>query len=74
MINLNRVKMFHNPTILKFLVDLIFSECVLDVVIFDLITPAIIKRVNLAGNLPTHLNIKSLINLREASLSQHRQD
>ena len=44
----------------------------LDVVVFDLVAPAIIKMVNFAGYLTEFFQIKCLVNLREATFTEDR--
>ena len=55
--------MLHHPPMDELLVYLVFSQCVLDVIVLDLVAPAVIKVVNLASNLPELVEIKSLVDL-----------
>lgn len=74
MIYLHRIEVFHNPAMIKFLVNLIFTQGMLDVVVFYLIAPTVVEVVNLACYLTELLKIKRFIYLWEASLAQNRKD
>ncbi len=74
MIYLHRIEVFHNPAMIKFLVNLIFTQGMLDVVVFYLITPTVVEVVNLACYLTELLKIKRFIYLWEATLAQNRKD
>ena len=69
-VDLHRVVMSHHSAVRQLFMDLILAQSMLDVVILDLITPTVVKVVNLAGNLTAILQVKSLIDLREATLAQ----
>ena len=73
MIDLHGVVVLDHTTILKFFMDLVFSQSVLDVVIFYLVRPAVVKVVDFTGYLTAVLKIKRLIHLREAALAQDRE-
>ena len=72
MVDLHRIEMFHDPPMIKFFVTLIFPQSMLDVVVFDLVAPAIIKVVNFASYLTELFQIESLVNLREATFAEDR--
>lgn len=74
MIYLHRIEVFHNPAMIKFLVNLIFTQGMLDVVVFYLIAPTVVEVVNLACYLTELLKIKRFIYLWEATLAQNRKD
>ena len=69
MINLYCIKVLYYPTVVEFLMDLIFSKSMLDVVIFDLIIPTIIKMVDLACHFSAVFQIKSFIDFRETTFA-----
>ena len=74
MVDLNSIVVFDDSSIVKFLVDFIFSESVLNVVVLDLITPTVIKVMDFAGDLPAVLQVKGLVHFREATFSKDRKD
>lgn len=55
MVDLNSIVVFNDSSVVKFLVDFIFSESVLNVVVLNLITPAVIEVMDFAGDLPAVL-------------------
>jgi len=73
-VDLNSIVMFDNSSIVEFLVDFIFSQSMLDIVVLDLITPTVIEVVDFAGDLPAVLQVKSLVHFREPALPKDRQD
>lgn len=62
MVDLYSIVVFDDSSIVKFLVDFIFSQSVLNVVVLDLITPTVIEVMDFAGNFPAVLQVKSLVN------------
>lgn len=62
-IDFNGIKMLHYSPMVELLVDLVLSQRVLDVIILDLVAPAVIEVVNLAGHLPKLVQIECLIDL-----------
>ena len=54
--------------------DFVLSYRVFDVVVLDLLTPVVVKVVDLAGHLPALLQVVGLVDLRIASFSEDRQD
>ena len=69
MINLYCIKVLYYPSVVEFLMDLIFSKGMLDVVILDLIIPAIIEMVDLACHFSAVFQIKSFIDFRKATFA-----
>ena len=69
MINLYCIKVLYYPPVIEFLMDLIFSKGMLDVVILYLIIPAIIEMMDLACHFPAVFQIKSFINFGEATFA-----
>ena len=63
MIDLYGVIMFDNAPIVELFMYLIFSQSMLDIVILDLVTPAVIEMVYLACNFSAIFQIESFINL-----------
>ena len=73
-VDLNCIKMLHHASVVQLLVDLVFPEGMLYVVIFHLVIPTVVEVVDLAGNLAAVLQIEGLVHLREASLAQDGED
>ena len=63
MVYLDCIVLLDDAAVVKVFVDFIFSDCMLDVVVFDLLRPTIVKVVDLAGNFPTMLKIEGLVDL-----------
>jgi hypothetical protein len=63
MVDFNRIELFDHPSMIEVLVYFILPDGMLDVVVFDLLTPAIIKVVDLAGHLPTALEVIRFVDL-----------
>jgi hypothetical protein len=63
MIDLDSVVLFNDSAIVQVLVNLIFSEGMLDVTFFDLLSPTIIEMMNLASNFTAVLKVISLVYL-----------
>ena len=61
MVDLNSIVVFDNSSIVEFLVDFIFSQSMLNIVVLDLITPTVIEVVDFAGDLPAVLQVKGLV-------------
>jgi len=71
-INFHCIIVLHDASIVELLMDFIFPQRVLYVVVFDLVTPTVVKVVNFASDFPTILQIERLINLREPTLAKDR--
>jgi len=71
MVNLDCIKMFNNSAVIQLLVNLVLPQCMFNVIIFNLITPAIVKRVDLACHFSAHFYIKRLIHLRKSTFTQY---
>jgi hypothetical protein len=63
MIDFDSVVLFNDSAIVQVLVNLIFSEGMLDVTFFDLLSPTIIEMMNLASNFTAVLKVISLVYL-----------
>ena len=74
MINLHRIVLLHHPTVVQVLVDLVFSNGMLDIVVLDLLTPVVVEVVDLAGYFPAVLKIEGLVDLRIAAFSEDAQN
>ena len=61
MIDLDSIIVLHYPSVCQFLVDLVLAECMLNVVIFDLVGPGIVKMMDFAGNFVTVFQIKGFV-------------
>ena len=73
-VDLHRVVVLNHAPVIQLFVDLVLPQSVLDVVIFDLVCPTVVKVVDLAGNFATVLQIKRFVHFREASLSKNRKN
>ena len=51
MIDLDSVVVLNNSSIVQFLMNLVLSERMLDIVIFNLIAPTVVKMMDFASNL-----------------------
>ena len=69
MIDLNCIKMLNYSPVIELFVYFILPQGMLDVIIFDLIVPAIVEVMDFAGNFSAIFKIKCLVNLREASFT-----
>ena len=70
MIYLDCIVLFDDSAIIKILVNLVFSESMLNVALFNLLTPTVIKMMNLARNLATVLKVITFVNLRVPAFSK----
>ena len=68
-INLNGVKLLDYTSMIKFFMNFSFPYCMLDVILFNLFRPTIIKVMNLACNLPAGLEIEGTIHFRVATFA-----
>ena len=57
------VELFHDPPIVQVLVYLVFSDGMLDVIVFNLLGPAVVKVVDFASDLSASLKVKGLVHL-----------
>jgi len=55
--------MLDHTSVVEFLVNFVFPQSVLDVVIFDLIAPAVVEVVNFASNFAAGFNVECLVYL-----------
>ena len=62
-VDLEDVEEGDNPRVLKVLVDVVFSERVLDVVGFFVVFPVLVQLVDLACDVALLLGIETLVNL-----------
>lgn len=69
-VNLHCVVVFHHSPIVKFLVDFVLSQCMLYVIILNLVLPTIVERVNFTRDFSTHFNIKRFVNFRKPSFTK----
>jgi len=63
MIYFNSIILLHNSSVIEVFVDLVLSQSMLYVTLFDLLSPSIIEMMNLAGNLSAIFEIISLVDL-----------
>lgn len=69
MINLHGIVVLDNASIVQFLVDLILSQRMFNIVILHLVTPTVVEVVDLAGDFAAIFQVKRLVNLWEATLT-----
>ena len=74
MVNLDRVVVLDHAPIVQLFVDLVLAERVLDVVIFDLVVPTVVKMVDFAGDFAAIFQVKRLVDLGEATLAKNAQN
>lgn len=63
-----------HASVRQLFMDLVLAQRMLDVVVLDLITPTVVEVVDLASDLTAILQVKSLVDLGEATLAQDGQD
>ena len=63
MINLHGIVVLDNASIVQFLVDLILSQRMFNIVILHLVTPTVVEVVDLAGDFAAIFQVKRLVNL-----------
>lgn len=73
-VDLDSVELLDNPAVVQVFVDLVLSQCMLDVALLDLLAPAVVKVVDLAGDLAAALQVVPTVDLRVASLAEETQD
>lgn len=69
MVDLDGVIVFDHAAIVQFFVDLVFSQRMLDVVVLDLVRPAIVEMVDLACDFTTILQVKGFVDLAETTFA-----
>ena len=69
MVNLHGIVVLDNASIVQFLVDLILSQRMFNIVILHLVTPTVVEVVDLAGDFAAIFQVKRLVNLWEATLT-----
>jgi hypothetical protein len=74
MVNFNSIKLLYNSPMIQVLVNLIFSDCVFYIVIFNLLGPAVVEVMNFASNLATIFEIVGFVHLRVASFTEYTQN
>lgn len=63
MVNLHGIVVLDNASIVQFLVDLILSQRMFNIVILHLVTPTVVEVVDLAGDFAAIFQVKRLVNL-----------
>lgn len=74
MVNFNSVEVFHDAAMVQLFMDLIFTQGMLDVVVFHLVTPAVVEVVDFACHLTELLQVEGLVDLREATFAKDGED
>jgi len=69
MVYFDGVELFHDTAMVKFLVDLVLSDCMLYVVVLDLLRPVVVEVVNLAGYFTAAFEVVGLVDLRVTSFA-----
>ena len=70
MVDLHCVELPHDSPVDELRVNLVLPYGVLDVVVLDVLRPAVVEVVDLASDFSAVLKIESLVNFRVASLAQ----
>lgn len=73
MVDLDGVVLVYYPPVVEVFVDLVLSDGMLDVVVLDLLGPAVVEVVDLAGYFSAALQVERLVHLRVSALSQDAQ-
>lgn len=73
-VDFNSVKVFHDASMVQLFMDLVLAQSMLDVVVFYLITPAVVEVVDFACHFTELLKVKGLVDLRETSFAEDRQN
>jgi len=63
MIYFDSIVLFNDSAIVEILMNLVLSQCMLDVALFNLLTPTVVEVVNLACDLSTVLEVITLVYL-----------
>jgi hypothetical protein len=63
MIYFDSIVLFNDSAIVEVLMNLVLSQCMLDVALFNLLTPTVVEVVNLACDLSTVLEVITLVYL-----------
>lgn len=71
MVDFNSIKLFDNASMVQVLVYFVFTDCVFNIIIFDLLWPAVVKVMNFASNLTTVFEIIGFVHLRVTSFSKY---
>lgn len=69
-IDLHGIVLVHYSAVVQVLVNLVLSDGVLDVVVLDLLGPAVVEVVDLAGHLAAVLQIEGLVDLGVPALAE----
>ena len=62
-VDLNCVEVLDHSAVVKLLVDFILSQSMLDVVVFDLVVPAVIKMMDFACDFAAVLQVEGFVDL-----------
>jgi hypothetical protein len=60
-VDLHCVEVLHHPPVVQLFVDLILTQRVLNVVVFHLVAPAVVKVVDLASHFSVLFEVESLV-------------
>jgi hypothetical protein len=61
MVDLDRIVLLHNPSVVKVFMNLVLSQSMLDVALLDLLAPTVVEMVNLASHFTAVLQIVALV-------------
>ena len=70
MIDLHRIVLVHYATMVQVFVYLILSYRMLDVIVFDLLRPAVVEMMDLARNFPACFEIEGFVHFGIAAFSK----
>lgn len=73
-VDLYCVELFDHPPVIEVFMYLILPNSMLDVVVLDLLRPAVVKVVNLARHLTAVLQVVRFVNLRVAAFTKDTED
>ena len=74
MVDLDGVVVLDHTAVVQLFMDLVFAQRVLDVVVLDLVRPAIVEMVDLARDFTAILQVEGFVDLAEATFAQNRED
>lgn len=73
-VNFDCIEVFYNSAIVQLLVNLVFTKCMFNVVVLHLVTPTVIKVVDLASNFSKLFKVKSFIYFWKSTFAQNGQN
>lgn len=74
MVNFDSIKLLDDPPMIQVLVNLIFTDRVFNVIVFDLLGPTIVKVVYFTSYLPTIFQVVCLVDFRVPAFPKDTQN